>query len=231
MEKFATRTAPENRLLIFARVPEFGQVKTRLARDLGDDKTFALYRAMLRDLLSSVGPSAPDMEVEVLWTGSPSVDGATLQQHFPGFELSQQAGETLGVRLAVAFTERIAFYRASKLVAIGTDDPSVNRETIRCAFRLLDSCEWTLGPSADGGYYLIGCRAEVFTIDVFEGIDWGTDTVFATTARKIRGLGQTVAMLPCRRDIDVIDDLRSYSAMADGDRHMDDLLRSWGWLP
>jgi uncharacterized protein len=226
MEQFLTRPAPENRLMIFARVPEQGRVKSRLAREIGEERALVLYGAMVADLLDSIGPTADDMEVEVLWTGSPEVDGSLLRQWFHDFPLSQQVGETLGVRLAVAFTERIAFYRARKLIAIGTDDPTLSRETIRCAFRLLDSCEWVIGPASDGGYYLIGCRAEDFTVEVFDGIAWGTDGVYEATTARIRALGETLAVLPQRNDIDVADDLRSYPAEAAG--RVEELLRSWG---
>jgi hypothetical protein len=230
MEKFATRRTPRNRLLIFARVPELGRVKTRLARDLGDEKTLAVYEAMLRDLLVSIGPSDDETEVEILWTGTSEVDGATLRRYFDGLSLSQQAGQTLGDRLAVAFTERIAFYHAEKIIAIGIDDPSLSREVVRCAFRLLDSCEWAIGPASDGGYYLIGCRAGAFTAEIFDDIAWGSDSVLATTVSRIRALGASMANLPLRNDIDRVDDLRAYSAVVTPGAHMGNVLREWGWV-
>src|SRR5687767_7064914 len=128
MQRFATTTRPRQRLLIFARVPEEGQVKTRLAGKLGDEKTLALYRAMLADLLRSVGPSDETTEVEVMWTGSDAVDGDLLRQSFGDRLLAMQCGETLGDRLTVAFSERILFHRAEKVVVIGADDPTLRSQ-------------------------------------------------------------------------------------------------------
>lgn len=230
MEKFATRSLPKNRLMIFARVPELGRVKSRLARELGNERTLHVYSAMLRDLLEGIGPSDDEILVEVLWTGSEDVDGAALREHFGEHRISQQAGATLGDRLALAFTERIAFYQAEKLIAIGIDEPSLSRQSIRCAFRLLDSCEWVVGPAADGGYYLIGCRAAAFAVDNFENIRWGSAEVLAETVARIRSSGATMAMLPVRNDIDELEDLRAYSSIAAPDRRVAQVLRQWGWV-
>lgn len=230
MERFPTRTPPRNRLLIFARVPEAGRVKSRLAQDLGDEKTLEVYEAMLRDLLDSIGPAADEMEVEVLWTGTDQVTGATLERYFGDLPLARQAGETLGDRLAVAFSERIFFHRAEKVIAIGTDDPSLTRDAVERAFRLLESCDWVIGPAEDGGYYLIGCRAGSFESDVFKDIEWGTSAVLEATVSKIRELNATIALLPHRRDIDMVEDLRSYSDAADPDSRIAEVLREWGWV-
>jgi len=97
-------------------------------------------------------------------------------------------------------------------VAIGVDDPTLNRELIDHAFALLESCEYVVGPATDGGYYLIGCRALAFDPELFLGIEWGTSTVLETTLRKIAALERTVALLPERYDIDVAADLERYAA-------------------
>ncbi|HVG23872.1 MAG TPA: hypothetical protein VND45_06940, partial [Thermoanaerobaculia bacterium] len=68
---FATIPPPPQRLLVFARLPELGKVKTRLAAALGDARTLAVYEAMLRDLLQSIGRSGADTEIEVLWPPTP----------------------------------------------------------------------------------------------------------------------------------------------------------------
>lgn len=230
MKTFPTRPPPRNRLLIFARVPEYGRVKSRLARDLGEQRTLALYEAMLGDLLASIGGSAGDLEVEVLWTGSSEVSGALLEHHFGGRPLARQAGETLGDRLAVSFGERIFFHRTEKVIAIGTDDPSLTREAVERAFLLLDGCDWVIGPAEDGGYYLIGCRAASYDASVFRDIEWGTSEVFETTTARIRDIGSSMALLPHRRDIDIVDDLRSYSAEVNPESRIAEVLREWGWV-
>lgn len=198
--------APQ-RLLIFARLPEPGAVKTRLAATIGESRALTIYRAMLRDLLASIGTSTSETEVEILWAPTPIANGAALRDAFGTHTLAMQTGATLGDRLAMAFSERFFFHRTEKIIAIGVDDPLLSREIVDHAFAILDSCDWVVGPATDGGYYLIGCRAAAFDTSIFSGVDWGTDTVFAATMAKIAAWGSTVATLPERADIDTEEDL------------------------
>jgi rSAM/selenodomain-associated transferase 1 len=219
---------PPQRLLVFARLPELGRVKTRLARDIGDERALAIYEAMLQELLGSIGPSNSDREIEVMWAPSDEADGELLARVFPGRSVAMQTGEELGDRLAMAFSERFFFHRTKMIVAIGVDDPRLSRELIDHAFGLLESCEWVLGPADDGGYYLIGCRAPTFDVEIFRGIEWGTSSVFETTMSRIREWNQTVALLPVRYDLDVAADLRRYAADVH-DGSVARLLDEWGW--
>src|SRR5260370_1306996 len=157
---FATIPPPAQRLLLFARVPELGRVKTRLAASIGDERALAVYEAMLRDALVSIGESSSETEVEVMWAPTPAADGELLQASFGNRPLAMQTGRTLGDRLAMAFSERLYFHRTQKVIAIGVDDPRLTRAAIDQAFSLLDSCEWVIGPAVDGGYYLIGSRTD-----------------------------------------------------------------------
>ena len=220
---FATIPPPANRLLVFARLPEAGKVKTRLARDLGDARALAVYEAMLRDVLANVGASSAELDVEVLWAPSEAATGDALRRAFDGHALAMQTGDTLGDRLSMAFSERFFFHRTQKIVAIGVDEPALTRALIDHAVTLLESCDWVVGPASDGGYYLIGCRAAAYDAAIFAGIKWGSARVFAQTIAKIRRWQTTVAVLPLRRDIDLIDDLRAY----DGGGALAELVRAW----
>jgi len=217
---FRTIAPPPQRLLIFARVPELGRVKSRLAAGVGEERALAIYEAMLRDTLQSMDPGDPaghatgegaypprETEVEILWAPTPNANNDTLHRAFGDRALAMQTGETLSERLAMAFSERFFFQRTLKIVAIGVDDPTLSRALIDDAFMLLDSVEWVVGPAVDGGYYLIGCRGATFDVEVFTGIDWGTSRVLAQTLERIANLSATVALLPERRDIDVAEDL------------------------
>jgi uncharacterized protein len=215
---FATVPPPPQRLLVFARLPELGCVKTRLAADLGDQRALAVYESMLRDLIASIGNSTAETEIEVLWAPTPSANGAALRRAFAHHAVAMQTGADLSDRLSMAFSERFFFHRTEKIVAIGADDPTLSRELIDHAFGLLDSCEWVVGPATDGGYYLIGCRAGAFDPEVFQGIDWGTASVRETTMARIAEAGRTVALLPERGDIDTAGDLQRYA-------------RATGWQP
>jgi rSAM/selenodomain-associated transferase 1 len=204
---FATIPPPPKRLLVFARLPELGRVKTRLAAEIGHAEALAVYESLLRETLASVGELHGECELEVLWAPTQAANAASLRHAFGERPLAMQAGETLGDRLAVAFSERFFFHRAQKIVAIGVDDPTLPRELIERAFDLLESCDWVIGPAVDGGYYLIGCRAAVFDSDAFLDIEWGSSSVFAATIEKVRTWQRNVAVLPERRDIDTVDDL------------------------
>jgi rSAM/selenodomain-associated transferase 1 len=224
---FATIPPAAQRLLVFARLPELGKVKTRLAATLGDERALAVYRAMLLDLLQSIGNSSEDLEIEIMWAPTEAASASSLSAAFGSYALAMQTGALLGDRLAMAFSERFFFHRTDKIIAIGVDDPRLSRETIDHAFALLDSCEWVLGPASDGGYYLIGCRAAAFDTEIFQGIEWGTSTVLSTTLGKIRALGSTLAMLPVRSDIDTADDLARFAAeTASASGSLPELLRA-----
>jgi rSAM/selenodomain-associated transferase 1 len=209
---FPTVPPPGQRLLVFARLPERGKVKTRLATSIGDDAALAAYETMLRDLLSSIGERSPETEVEIAWAPTEAANGETLSRAFGDFPTAMQTGSGLGDRLSMAFSERFFFHATEKIIAIGVDDPRLPRALIDHAFALLESCEWVVGPADDGGYYLIGCRAGAFDPSIFEDVKWGTSSVFAATMSRIAEWQSSVAVLPARWDIDVAEDWVRYSA-------------------
>jgi rSAM/selenodomain-associated transferase 1 len=213
---FATVPPPTQRLLVFARLPELGKVKTRLAADVGDERALAIYEAMLRDLIAGLGTSTPDTEIEFLWPPTPSANGDALRRAFGHHSVAIQTGAGLGDRLSMALSERFFFHKTEKIVVIGADDPTLTRELIEHAFALLDSCEYVLGPACDGGYYLIGCRALAFDSTVFRDIEWGPSTVLEATLERIAKLERSVALLPERYDIDTAADLDRFRAEGHG---------------
>ena len=206
---FETIPPPPQRLLVFARLPERGAVKTRLAAEIGDDRALAVYSAMLRDALASIGESKDDTEVEVMWAPTEAADGDALSKAFGPRSLAMQTGETFGDRLSMAFSERFFFHRTDRIIAVGVDDPTIPRPLIDTAFALLESCDWVVGPAQDGGYYLIGCRGPAFDNDAFQDIAWGTASVFPATIAKIRTWQRNLAILPMRSDIDTAADLET----------------------
>ena len=208
---FPTIPPPPQRLLVFARLPERGRVKTRLAAQLGEDRALAVYEAMLRDLLGAMGASTAETEIECLWPPTPAASGALLRRSFGPHATAMQTGPTLGDRLSMAFSERFFFHRTDKIVAIGVDDPTLSRELVDRAFALLESCEFVLGPAEDGGYYLIGCRAASYEPTIFQDIAWGTSSVLSSTISRIAATGRTLALLPQRFDIDTAEDLERYA--------------------
>lgn len=182
-------------------------MKSRLATDLGTDAALELYRSMLTDLLRRIEPIRDEVSVEILWTGEDPITSNDLTAAFGDHELCRQSGAHLGERLQMAFSERVFFHEAARVIAIGVDDPGLDAAIIRNAFALLGSCEWVVGPAEDGGYWMIGCRAGSFRSAVFRDMKWGTDTVLAETLGRLRTIGCSFAILPVRRDIDDRTDL------------------------
>src|SRR5207244_9150673 len=87
---FATIPPPAQRLLVFARLPELGKVKTRLAQSIGAEKALAVYEAMLRDLLQSIGTSNEETEIEIFWTPTDGANGEALRRAFDDHALAMQ---------------------------------------------------------------------------------------------------------------------------------------------
>jgi uncharacterized protein len=226
---FATTRPPAQRLLVFARLPELGRVKTRLGAAIGDARALEVYEAMLRDLLRSIGTSDGEIEIEIMWAPTPAANAESLRRAFGDRSLAMQTGATLGDRLSMAFSERFFFHRTQKIVAIGVDDPRLTRQLIADAFGLLECCDWVIGPAEDGGYYLIGCRGAVFNPAIFRDVPWGTGSVLPITLERIEAAQNTIATLPARYDIDEIADLKRFAhETADSDGELPRLLREWG---
>lgn len=210
---FSTIPPPAQRLLVFARLPERGKVKTRLAESIGEEGALTAYETMLRDLLASIGTSSPETEIEILWAPTEAANGQSLKSAFGDIPTAMQTGATLGDRMSMAFSERFFFHATQKIVAIGVDDPRLPRTLIDTAFAHLDSSEWVIGPAEDGGYYLIGCRAAAFDPEIFQDVAWGTSSVFASTMGKIAEWQSSIAVLPVRWDVDVVEDWERYRAL------------------
>ena len=184
-------------LAIFARAPQPGRVKTRLAAEIGARSAADLYAAFLQDLLAAHRNGPTDL---VLYT-----DPADCTDLFPGLNTASQIGGDLGERLDWAVREQLA--RVLKVVVIGSDLPEIEPRTIQRAVAALDDHDVVLGPSFDGGYYLVALKEPH---PIFEAIDWSTERVLDQTLRRARGL--RVFLLETRRDIDTLEDLRAGAA-------------------
>lgn len=192
---------------VFAKAPIPGQVKTRLAREIGPSAAAALYRRLGRQIVSAaVGPGYHT----VVWFTPPSRQ-AVVRDWLDGLGVTAfcpQAGGTLGTRLVHAFGRAFAA-GDSAVVMIGTDAPGVNRHTVAEAFRALRACDLVLGPSLDGGYYLIGLKTPQPAL--FRAIPWSTAGVLRATEARAREQGLSHRLLTPLRDVD-----RAGDAMALG---------------
>jgi rSAM/selenodomain-associated transferase 2/rSAM/selenodomain-associated transferase 1 len=189
-------------LMVFAKAPVPGRVKTRLAEDVGPQEAARIYRDLGRRVVDQIreGPyrtvicyDPPEAERTVKeWLGEQRV------------EFRPQAPGSLGERLETAF--RWAFRETGRALVIGTDAPGVNQDLVEAALRALSAAHLVLGPALDGGYYLLGLTRPA--PELFRGIPWSTEEVLKATLARARELGLTATLLPVLRDVDTLEDLK-----------------------
>lgn len=198
----------EAALIVFTKAPIPGQVKTRLCPPLTPDEAASLHGSFVLDALerSHAAATAARVALDRFMACAPSRDHVFFKvlEERHGVRLLDQIGDDLGARMAQAFTAVFALgYR--KVLLVGTDLPSLPGSFYIQALHLLADHDLVLGPSPDGGYYVIGLRQPV--ANLFLGIPWSTDQVFTLTRSKAEALGLKTAFLPAWRDVDTIDDL------------------------
>lgn len=192
-------------VLVFAKAPAPGKVKTRLMPKLSAARAAAVHRACLADVLCTVASLPHRIEKCVLFAGSPSVVRRLKVGTLPkNISVGSQSRGDLGRKLVIALR---GFFRSGvkRIVVLGTDTPWLSRERILYALRLLSRTEVVLGPTGDGGYYLIACRRLI--PEMFSGIAWGTSRVMAQTKIRLRTLGVPCHLLPVDFDLDRPEDL------------------------
>ncbi len=190
-------------ILVFARAPEIGRVKTRLAAHLGAERAAEIHRACLEDAIR-LAERVEGCERRLLMAGSRGAWADAEIELDATWEMEPQRGHDLGERLETAFRE--AFRRgAKKATAIGTDTPWMGARRIETAIAALDADDVVLGPAADGGYYLVGMRRLI--PKAFRQIAWGKQTVLEETRRKIERAGGSYRLIERDFDLDRIEDL------------------------
>ena len=192
------------RVMVFAKAPAPGKVKTRLAPAVGEAGAALLHAAFVRDVVAR--HNTPPLRSLTVWRAG-DIDHPLWAEL--GVDLETQCSGNLGDRMAHAFGQELG--GDVPVVVLGTDSPSLPREFVNRAFMMLQNHEVVLGPACDGGYYLIGIRGAIPA--VFEGIDWGTESVFAQTVEALNAAGIQFAQLPYWYDVDRPSDLRMLRAM------------------
>lgn len=193
---------------IMAKVPRTGEVKTRLCPPLSAKEAAELYRCFLLDKIE---------QVRMLKEATPAIayppdEGRIFFEEFsPGFVLIPQRGPDLGARLANSFNQLFAGGYVGALLIDG-DTPTLPIGFLQQALDLIATpqIDVVLGPSEDGGYYLIGLRR--LHPELFEDIAWSTAQVLPETIRRAEAQGLTMATLPTWFDIDTPDDLERLKA-------------------
>jgi uncharacterized protein len=194
-------------LVVLAKEPVAGQAKTRLARDIGKTDAQHLAEAFALDTLN-MATDFPGTGVLVAY--APAEGRDWFQRNAPSAELFCQPEGTFGPRIHSA-TRNAFRLGASRCVLIGMDTPHLEQETLRNAFDALKQSDVCLGPSADGGYYLIGLRSD--QPHLFEDIPWSTDAAHSVTLDRAREAGLSVTELQVELDVDEGTDLLGLAAV------------------
>ncbi|MBO3271923.1 TIGR04282 family arsenosugar biosynthesis glycosyltransferase [Hymenobacter defluvii] len=205
-------TAPDTsiHLLIFAREPVLGRVKTRLAAGIGAEAALSVYRELLAHTAQAVIEAQLPATVWLAEAPTSLLAPNEALPEWPGLPWQMQpAADLLGARMAHAFAEAFAT-GATRIAIIGTDCPGLTAAHLTQAFQLLTDHDVVLGPADDGGYYLLGLRQPQPVL--FENKTWSTPTVLADTLADAQRLGLRTALLPTLHDVDSAADLARWRA-------------------
>ena len=194
---------PDTVLLIFAKAPEPGKVKTRLISVLGKEAACEFYSKMASDIISRLTDS---MLCPIVLYCYPDTNHIFFKKHEQKFnlELKRQEGIDLGERMFHSIKTALDY--STKAIIIGTDCPSYSEQYIEEAVNQLDKFDVVLGPATDGGYVLIGMKEPHHQL--FNDIKWSTNTVLQSTVTKIKENKLSYYLLSPLNDIDEPGDLQ-----------------------
>jgi uncharacterized protein len=186
-------------LIIFARNPILGRLKTRLEVALGKEKTLEVYLELL-DIVFKYTKDLSSKKI-IYWDGG--IPTNTIFTNKKYIHKDQVIGD-LGFKMQSAFEEE--FKTSNSICIIGSDCFELNPEILNSAFELLQHTDIVIGPALDGGYYLLGMKQ--FYPSLFQEVHWSTEKVFSQTIKQIINLSLDFKTLPILRDLDTIDDYR-----------------------
>ncbi len=192
----------KNLLIIFTKNPVAGKVKTRLARDIGNENALKVYKFLLEHSHSITSPLNITKQVHY----SEEIPDDDLWDQ-GDFTKKLQYGKDLGIRMENAFRE--GFEEGfEKIIIIGSDLFELRTSDIADAFTALEDNDYVIGPCEDGGYYLLGMNK--LNTEVFRNKSWSTSSVLTDTLNDIKY--SRVKHLPIQNDIDVLGDIEGHPA-------------------
>lgn len=218
-------TSPVRRVVLFAREPVAGRVKSRLGREIGDANAAALYAAFLADLAVALPDPA---RWDAVLAYAELEPGPFLVGTFqPPWDLLPQGEGSLGERLARAVV-RARLEGRRDVVLAGSDAPTLGREDIDSAFDLLEQdADVVFAPAPDGGYSLVGIAGSWSFGNFFEGVRWSTANALDDSRRSAEAKGARVALLATLPDVDELKDLMALSPYFAADPDLAPATRYW----
>ncbi len=199
----------DQRLIIFLKYPEEGKVKTRLASSIGAHEATCVYKKLAEDTVSQVRPLAGRF-ADIVIAYDPPEREAEIKEWIPGpFKYVAQEGKNLGERLKKVVNASF-FDGTERVIVIGSDCPGLDSLTVNRAFWSLLKKDVAIGPSEDGGYYLIGFNQARHTA-LLDDIPWSTSQVLQHTLDKAEKMSVSAELLSEKFDVDTADDLKRMS--------------------
>ncbi|MDT0295242.1 TIGR04282 family arsenosugar biosynthesis glycosyltransferase [Mesonia ostreae] len=190
----------KNLLILFTRHPELGKCKTRLAKEIGDQKALEVYRYLLQHTANVTKNVDADKQV---WYATKPIENDIWDSKY--YTKKAQQGENLGARMSYAFAEGFQ-ENYDKILIVGSDLLEIDTTRIEDAFKKLDTTDFVLGPAEDGGYYLLGMKN--FRREIFKNKKWSTPSVLENTLESIGD--KTVTLLETLNDIDEYEDMQKH---------------------
>lgn len=186
---------------MFVKEPVNGFVKTRLAKTLGNEKTLVLYKHFVDDLIDTLKDTKYEFKLCVY------PNNKLISEVFGDYNNFIQEKGDLGIKMQKAFESQFDL-GYEKIILIGSDTPHIPKDYFNETFTMLESKESVIGPSLDGGYYLISFKKDSFNINMFKNITWSTDIVLEQTLEKTTP--HKVHLLHKLNDIDTQEDLENF---------------------
>ena len=201
-------------LVVMTRWPASGRCKRRLARSLGNAAAAGIQSRLISHTVAVAASLAQGgvLEARIAVSGAGPKACRRWLAPQPGVSINAQSRGGLGTRLCHEVLRARSCRPHTPVILIGTDLPDLHQQDLLTAIDRLNHSPLVLGPSRDGGYWLIGLGAEEDPHWPFHSIPWGTDAVCRLTIERARRLGRAPELLGWRNDIDEISDLKSWLA-------------------
>ncbi len=196
----------KNCFVVFVKYPVSGEVKTRLYDFIPENKVVELYRCFIKDIFRTIRKTKEDFYVALN-----KID--YLDNFKKEFKINDnifiQKGKDLGQKLHNAFI--VVFNKKyDNCIITGSDIPEISIAILKKAIGQLSCNDAVIGPTYDGGYYLIGFNKNNYCSRIFEGIPWSTEKVFEKTTSIMNNKSLKFDILPYLNDIDVYDDVCNF---------------------
>jgi len=200
------RLPMKTKILILTKFPEAGKVKSRLAKEIGNHKAAEIYRTVLLNNWQQAKETDHEISIEF----SPPDSKDKFHKMFgSNAKLNPQVGSDIGWKMANAFTNCFQ-QQFDAAILIGGDAPNISTQLFNEALTSLQDHDIVLGPTHDGGYFLIGFKWDSFDTKYFQNINWSTPKVFEQTSDIIRKSNNKLYLIEKRIDLDTFHDVKEF---------------------